>query len=65
MDMQQAQDAADMLTAARDQKLLPKPIELTVDMLWLVVFSGSILSMIMSWLVQLTKVNPKAHNQKK
>ena len=38
MDMQQAQDAADMLTAARDQKLLPKPIELTVDMLWLIVF---------------------------
>lgn len=65
MDMQQAQDAADMLIAARDQKLLPKPIELTVDMLWLIVFSGSILSMLMSWLVQLTKVSPRVHKQKK
>lgn len=54
--MPRAKEAAEMLQAARDQKLLPKPIELTVDMLWLIVFSGSILSMVMSWLVQLIKV---------
>lgn len=58
MDLDQAQEAADMLLAARDQKLLPKPIEITVDMLWLIVFTGSLLSMAVAWLVQLMK--PKA-----
>ncbi len=63
-DIPQAQEAAELLQTARDQKVLPKPIELTIDMLWLIVFTGSLLSMIMSWLVQLFKVSPSAPNPK-
>lgn len=58
MEMPTAQEAAEMLRAARDQRLLPKPIELTVDMLWLTVFTGSLLSLVMSWVVKLLKVKP-------
>lgn len=53
MDLPQAKEASEMLQAARDQKLLPKPIEITVDMLWLIVFTGSLLSMVMTWLIKM------------
>lgn len=52
-------EVAEILQAAIDQKRLPKPIELVVDMMWLEVFSGSILSMLMTLLVQARGYKPK------
>jgi hypothetical protein len=49
-------DVVEVLQAVRDRELLPRPIEIIVDMLWLIVFTGSILSMIISMLVPLKKV---------
>ena len=54
------EEAAEMLQTAIDQKLLPKPIEITIDMLWLIVFSGSLLSMVISWLVPMKKLSNKS-----
>ncbi len=58
-DWERGKEFAEMLQRARDQHLIPRPIELAVDMLWLIVFSGSILSMLMSLLVQARSVKPK------
>ena len=51
-DGPQGQEFHDLLVRARDQHLIPRPINLSIDMLWLIVFSGSILSMLMALLVR-------------
>ncbi len=55
----QGTEVAEVLQAALDQKRIPKVIELVIDMLWLEVFSGSILSMLMALLVQARGYKPK------
>ena len=51
-DWERGKELSDILVRAKEQHLIPSPIDLAVDMLWLIVFSGSILSMLMSLLVQ-------------
>ncbi|MDE6191633.1 MAG: DUF4199 domain-containing protein [Muribaculum sp.] len=51
-DWERGKELSAMLVRAKEQHLIPTPINLAVDMLWLIVFSGSILSMLMSLLVQ-------------
>ena len=51
-DWERGKELSDILVRAKEQHLTPSPIDLAVDMLWLIVFSGSILSMLMSLLVQ-------------
>ncbi|MCM1504108.1 MAG: DUF4199 domain-containing protein [Muribaculum sp.] len=55
----QGKEVAEVLQAAIDQRRVPKAIELVIDMLWLEVFSGSILSMLMALLVQARGYKPK------
>lgn len=52
-------EVSEILQAALDQKRLPKAVELVIDMLWLQVFSGSMLSLLMSLLVQARGYKPK------
>lgn len=52
IDWDRGHEMADIFQRAREQHLLPSAIQITVDMLWLIVFSGSILSMLMALLVQ-------------
>lgn len=56
VDVPNSDDVVEVLQAVRDRDLLPRPIEIIVDMLWLMVFTGSMLSMIISTLVPLKKV---------
>ncbi len=58
-EWERGQELADMLERARKQHLIPSPMDLAIDMLWLMVFSGSILSMLMSILVQARGFNKK------
>lgn len=48
-----ALEAADSLQKIIDAHLVPSAIDLSVVMIWLVSFSGSMLSMVLSWLVRL------------
>ncbi len=52
-------EVSEVLQAALDQKRVPKVVELVVDMIWLEVFSGSMLSMLMAVLVQARGYKPK------
>lgn len=56
---ERGREVAEVLQAAIDQHRLPKPIELVVDMVWLEVFTGSMLSMLMALLVQARGYKPK------
>lgn len=47
---------SDMLDAALSSRSLPSPAEVAVEFVWLGVFSGSMLSMLMSLLVKARKV---------
>lgn len=46
---------ADTLSTMLDRHLLPSPIQMVIQMLWLEIFSGSILSLIVTALVRLTR----------
>lgn len=50
---EQSQQMIDLLTAARDHHSFPRPVALAIDMLWLIVFCGSMLSLAVSALVTL------------
>lgn len=63
-DWERGKELADMLERARRQHLIPSPINLAVDMLWLMVFSGSILSMLMALLVQARGYVQKRDNKR-
>lgn len=52
-DLPQLQNMAAILSEALAQHMLPSPIQLTLDMAWLVLFSGSMLSMLLAWVVRL------------
>ncbi len=60
--MEGNREALEILERAKEQHMIPKPIDLAVDMLWLMVFSGSILSMLMALLVRARGVNGKRKN---
>lgn len=51
-DFSRSEEAIDILTRAREQNLIPKPIDIAVDMLWFIVFTGSMLSMLMALLAR-------------
>jgi hypothetical protein len=53
--MPQLEEMADILQRALDQHLLPTPIQLVLDMGWMILFSGSLLSMVLSAIVRATK----------
>lgn len=61
-DWERGKELSDMLVRAKEQHLIPTPINLAIDMLWLIVFSGSILSMLMSLLVQARGYGKKRAN---
>ncbi|MCM1336133.1 MAG: DUF4199 domain-containing protein [Candidatus Amulumruptor caecigallinarius] len=46
---------ADTLSTMLDRHLLPSPIQMVIQMLWLEIFSGSILSLIVTALVRLSR----------
>ncbi len=58
-DWERGKELADIVSRAREARLIPRPIEFAINMLWLIVFSGSILSMLMSLLVQARGYNKK------
>ncbi len=58
-DWERGKELADVVSRAREARLIPRPIEFSINMLWLIVFSGSILSMLMSLLVQARGYNKK------
>lgn len=61
-DWERGKELSDILVRAKNQHLIPTPIDLAIDMLWLIVFSGSILSMLMSLLVQARGYGKKREN---
>lgn len=61
-DWERGKELSEMLVRAKEQHLIPAPIDLAIDMLWLIVFSGSILSMLMSLLVQARGYGKKQAN---
>lgn len=58
-DKAQEREFAEILQKALDNNLIPSPIQLATQMITLGVFSGSLLSIIVSLLVQVRKVNTK------
>lgn len=59
IDHEQSQKAAEVLQRIIDNKLMPTPIQMAIQMIWLGVFTGSLLSIIVSLLVQARKVETK------
>lgn len=53
---------ADMLDAAISTNTLPTPAEVAVEFVWLGVFTGSMLTMLMSLLVRARRVTPSNKN---
>lgn len=51
-EFSRSREAIDILTRAREQNLIPKPIDIAIDMLWFIVFTGSLLSMLMALLAR-------------
>lgn len=51
-DWPQAKEIAHTLQLAIDNHMLPTPINMAIDMLWLIVFTGSMLSMVISYIVK-------------
>lgn len=50
----QGEQLSDTINTMLDKHLIPKPIDVAVQFIWLGVFSGSILSMIISFIVRKT-----------
>ncbi len=59
LDWEQGKEIADTLQKILDRRLLPSPIQIAMEMIWLGVFSGSLLSIIVSLFVQIRKVKTK------
>ncbi|MDE6248082.1 MAG: hypothetical protein K2M29_00045, partial [Paramuribaculum sp.] len=57
MDWERGQEAADMLQTLIDMKLVPSAMSVVMETVWLGVFSGSILSLLMGLLARARKVN--------
>ncbi|MCM1022133.1 MAG: DUF4199 domain-containing protein [Muribaculum sp.] len=53
---QGGEEFATVMQAAVDQQFFPSAISLTVDALWMIVFTGSLLSMLMALLVRMRPV---------
>lgn len=51
-DYSRSEEIVDIITRAKEQNLIPKPIDISIDMLWFIVFSGSMLSMLMALLAR-------------
>ncbi len=51
-EFSRSHEAIDLLNRAKEQNLIPKPIDIAVDMLWFIVFTGSLLSMLMALLAR-------------
>lgn len=60
-EVARGQDAVDILMRAREQNLIPKPIDIAVESLWAIVFTGSLLSMLMALLVRARGYKPKTN----
>ncbi len=59
LDHEQSRKAAEILQKIIDNNLIPTPIQIAIQMIWLGVFTGSLLSIIVSLLVQARKVETK------
>ena len=57
-DLQQGREAAELLQTAMDSGMVPKPIQVSMELLWSGVFTGSILSIVVALIVQARKVTP-------
>lgn len=53
---EQGVEMGKMLRAMIKQNLVPNAINIAIETIWVGVFTGSLLSMLMAWLVRLTKV---------
>ncbi len=51
-ELPQLEEMASVLSDAMKERVLPTPIQLTLDMGWLIMFTGSVLSMCMAALVR-------------
>lgn len=52
----QAGEMAKVLNQAIEQKMIPTPINVVIEMLWLQVFTGSLLSMLLSAIIKSIKI---------
>lgn len=55
IDWNRGREMADVLQHALDAKIIPSPIQVAMEMLWSGVFTGSLLSILISLLVQARK----------
>jgi hypothetical protein len=62
IDWPRGHEVADMLERARDKHLIPRPVDIAVEMLWFMVFTGSLLSALMAFLVQARGYKDKRFN---
>lgn len=58
-NMPQADELAKTMKLAIEQKMIPTPIQLVIEMLWLQVFTGSLLSMLLSAIIRSIKIKRK------
>ncbi len=59
MDWERGQEAAEMLQNIIDMKMVPTAMSVVMETVWLGVFSGSLLSLLMGLLVKARKVSNK------
>ena len=59
IDHEQSRKAAEILQKIIDNNLMPTPIQIAIQMIWLGVFTGSLLSIVVSLLVQARRVETK------
>lgn len=55
-DWKEGKEIAEVLTKMIENNMLPTPINIVIESIWLAVFTGSILSMIVSMIVQARKI---------
>lgn len=55
-DWKEGKEIAEVLTKMIENNMLPTPINIVIESIWLAVFTGSILSMIASMIVQARKI---------
>lgn len=65
LQIPEAAELSTMLRAARDQHMLPRPIDMTLSLLWLSIVLGTILSLPCAAFARIKKVKPSAPQIKK
>lgn len=61
--LQQGEQVAEMLQTLIDAKAVPSAITIVIEMIWMAVFSGSLLSVLMALLVRARPVPPPSRHE--